>query len=126
MASIEGRKDDQGKARYDLLPPEALDDLVQVYTQGAVKYAARNWEKGIKWGRIFGAIMRHLWAFWRGEDHDPESGLPHPAHAAWGCLALLQFMRTHRNLDDRPARQGHLAHPSVDVAQGPEEKDISL
>lgn len=100
----EGRKDDQGKLRFDLVPAEALEDLVRVYTMGAGKYEDRNWEKGLKWGKVFGAIMRHLWAFWRGEDLDPESGLPHPAHAAWGCMALLHFMRARPDLDDRPPK----------------------
>lgn len=50
--------------------------------------------------------MRHLWAWWRGEDTDPESGLSHAAHAAWGCFALLEYARTHPELDDRPGRDG--------------------
>ena len=75
-------KSDANKARYDLIPATPLDLLARIYTMGAKKYADRNWEKGMAWGRVFAAIMRHLWAFWRGEDLDPESGLPHPAHAA--------------------------------------------
>jgi hypothetical protein len=95
-------KYDSHKNRYDLLPPEALDDIVKIYTYGAIKYPSpRNWENGMSWGRVFGAMMRHAWAFWRGEDMDPESKLPHLAHAAWCCLTLLQYMRTHREMDDR-------------------------
>lgn len=97
----EGRKDDNSKSRYDLIPSGPLENLAAVYTFGAKKYADRNWEKGIRWGRVFGAIMRHMWAFWKGEDNDPETGLPHPAHAAWGCFALLEYMNTHRDKDDR-------------------------
>lgn len=102
VSASEGRKDDQGKLRFDLLPPDALAQLVQVYTMGAAKYDDRNWEKGIRWGRLFAAVQRHLWAFWHGENNDPESGLPHVAHAAWGCMALLRHMAAHRKLDDRP------------------------
>jgi len=87
----EGRKDDAGKLRYDLVPPAALEELVAVYTYGAKKYEDRNWEKGIEQGRIFAAIMRHLWSFWKGEYNDKESGLPHLAHAAWGCFTLLFY-----------------------------------
>ena len=100
----EGRKDDKGKLRFDLIPARPLETLAAVYTMGGAKYEVRNWEKGIAWSRIFAAIMRHLWAFWRGETHDPESGLPHPVHAAWGCFALLEFLETHPELDDRPKR----------------------
>nr|BDD47795.1 hypothetical protein 13 [Deltaproteobacteria bacterium] len=86
---------------FQLLPAAALEDVVKVFTYGAGKYDPRNWESGIAWGRVFGAVMRHLWAFWRGEDADPETGLPHLAHAVAGCLFLLTFMRTHKELDDR-------------------------
>lgn len=102
-----GRKDDLGKLRFDLVPAVPLEDLARIYTYGSQKYADRNWEKGIEWGRIFAAMMRHLWAFWRGETVDLESGMPHMAHAAWGCFTLLEYMRTHPELDDRP-RQSEL------------------
>jgi hypothetical protein len=100
----EGKKHDFGKTRYDLIPPVALEHLALVYTFGAKKYGDRNWEKGISWGRIFGAIMRHLWAFWRGEDLDPESNLPHLAHAACGCFMLLTYRKTRKDFDDRPEK----------------------
>lgn len=105
-ASIKGvaRKDDDGKARFDLIPAVPLQSLADVYTFGARKYADRNWEKGIKWGRVFAAICRHLWSYWRGEDVDTESGMTHLAHAAWGCFTLMEFERTHKELDDRPGK----------------------
>jgi len=100
----QGIKLDRGKARFDLVPPGPLMELVGVYTYGAVKYEDRNWERGMDWGRIHAAIQRHLWAFWAGEDRDPESGFHHLAHAAFGCFALMEYMRTHPELDDRPGR----------------------
>lgn len=96
-----GYKYDGGKSRYDLIPAVPLEQLARVYTMGAAKYEDRGWENGLKWGRIFAAIMRHLWKFWRGEDVDQESGLPHLAHAAWGCFALMEYEVTHPELDDR-------------------------
>lgn len=96
-----GIKYDLGKLRFDLFPPVSLERVAEVYTYGASKYDDRNWEKGIKWGRVFAAVMRHLWAWWRGEAVDAESNLPHLAHAAWGCLTLLEYERTHPELDDR-------------------------
>lgn len=98
----EGVKFDQGKARYDLVPAHALDELVKVYTFGAKKYSDRNWEKGMSWTRCFAALMRHSWAWLRGETHDPESGLHHMAHAAFTCLALVEYARTKKGQDDRP------------------------
>lgn len=97
----EAVKLDSEKPRYDLIPPDSLDFLAKVYTMGAVKYEAHNWCKGMAWHRIFAAIMRHLWAFWRGEDLDKESGLPHPIHAAWGCFTLVAYWNRKLGTDDR-------------------------
>lgn len=101
MAAI---KDDTEKLRYDLIPSYALEELAKVYTYGAKKYAPRNWEKGLKFSRLFSALMRHSWAYWKGEDTDPETGLHHMAHAAFSCLALVHFFRQADSipLDDRP------------------------
>lgn len=98
---------DEGKLRYDLIPPLALEELVKVYTFGATKYAARNWEQGMSWGRVFAAILRHAWAWFAGSDRDSETGIPHMAHAAWGCLALVEYGMTKRGTDDRPYQGGN-------------------
>lgn len=96
-----GKRFDHGKLRFDLLPAEWGFALAEIMTRGAEKYDARNWEKGMSWSRAYAPIQRHLHKYWSGQDFDEESGLPHLAHAAWGCLALLTFMRTHPELDDR-------------------------
>ena len=102
MTTNEGTKHDKGKRRMDLIPIQPLYDWADVLTFGAEKYEDRNWEKGIKWSKIYAAILRHLTMFWKGEDLDPESGLPHLAHAMCGCSFLLEYKRTHKELDDRP------------------------
>ena len=76
-----GKKDDNGKIRMDLIPPEAIFAFAEVLTFGAKKYTDRNWEKGIELDRLFAATQRHLWAMWKGELIDPESNLPHSYHA---------------------------------------------
>lgn len=96
-----GKTYDAGKLRFDLIPPEWETALAQVMTAGAQKYADRNWEKGLSWSRRYGSLRRHTNAFWAGEDFDPETGLPHLAHIAWNALALLTFMQTHPEFDDR-------------------------
>lgn len=101
----EGRKDDIGKLRYDLVPPDALREVAKVYTFGAMKYGDRNWEQGINYGRVYAAAQRHLQAWLGGEQDDAESGLPHMAHAAWNCLALLAYeLRGMGEFDDRKPR----------------------
>lgn len=98
-----GKKNDEGKARYDLLAPDALAGLVDVLTFGATKYSSRNWEGGISYGRVFAAAMRHLWAWWRGEENDVETGLSHLDHAAC-CIHFLSAYtkRKMTKFDDRP------------------------
>lgn len=100
----EGRKDDDGKARYDLIPSEALHALAELYGTGARKYGERNWEKGIVFGRLFAALERHAWAWWRGEMFDQEDGQHHLISVAWCAFALYELERTHPDLDDRPER----------------------
>ena len=100
----EGVKFDEGKARWDLLSPWALEEVARVAEYGARKYEDRNWEKGIAFGRVFAAGMRHAWAWWRGEEADPETELHHLAHAAWCLLALLHYQKLprYRQFDSRP------------------------
>ena len=93
---------DAGKPRYDLVPGDALEQLVIVYSRGAAKYSDRNWEKGMSWSRCFGSLMRHAWAFWRGETNDPETGCHHMAMAAWNCFALCSYDLRKVGKDDRP------------------------
>jgi Domain of unknown function (DUF5664) len=96
-----GRKDDAGKVRMDLLPPEALVQIAQVLTFGANKYAPHNWRGGFAWSRLIGATLRHIWSWIRGEDKDPESGLSHLAHAGCCIMFLLAFEATGKGEDDR-------------------------
>lgn len=97
-----GTKYDGEKPRVDLLPVYPLLEEAKVLTYGAAKYNARNWEKGFDWSRAYGALLRHLFAFWQGEDIDPESGLHHLAHAKCELDFLFEFTRTHPEFDDRP------------------------
>lgn len=97
----QGIKEDGGKPRYDLIDPEAMDALAQVLTFGANKYAAHNWRKGLSYTRLVAAALRHLFAFLRGQTMDPESGLPHVAHAMCNCMFLIWMTNNRKDLDDR-------------------------
>ena len=87
-AKSEGRKFDGGKARFELVPPHALEETAKVLTFGSLKYADDNW-KNVPDGkkRYIGAILRHINAYKKGETHDPETGLNHMAHAI--CCAMF-------------------------------------
>jgi hypothetical protein len=83
------------------LDPLALLEVGAVAKMGADKYGDHNYRHGYEWSKCYNALHRHLAAFWSGQDLDEESGLPHMAHAAWHCLALLTFMREQPAYDDR-------------------------
>ena len=99
----QGEKYDTEKVMMQLFPPEAIVEISRVLTYGAKKYAPRNWEKGIEYSRVFGALQRHLWAWWGGEENDPESGLTHLAHAGCCLVFLIAFEKRHmQEFNDKP------------------------
>jgi len=101
-----GQKFDADKPRMDLLDSYALEQLSAVLAFGAQKYAPENWRKGISFNRLIAAALRHIFAFMRGEDNDPETGLPHPAHAMCCMMFLIWTMQNRTDLDDRWKPEG--------------------
>lgn len=106
--------------RFDLLPAEPLRQVARHYGIGSKKYSTegtsdgdRNWERGYDWSLSYGAMQRHLNAFWNGEDLDEETQSPHLAAAGFHVLALLEFAKTHPELDDRPATKAKAKTPSA-------------
>jgi hypothetical protein len=89
-------------ARFDLIPTGPLWQLAEHYGKGAAKYADRNWQRGYAWSLSFAALQRHAWAFWNGEDLDPETQSHHMAAVAFHAFALMEFDSTDTGTDDRP------------------------
>lgn len=101
VTSATGGEKGQKSSRLGSIDPRALSTLGEVAGFGEQKYARLNYLNGYAWSLSFDALQRHLMAFWAGQDLDEESGLPHVAHAAWHCLALLAFMQHELGEDDR-------------------------
>ncbi len=99
----EGRKNDEGKPRMDLIPPEAMFALAEVLKFGAETegYGDRNWEKGMDWGRVFGATMRHLWKWWGRKSTDDKSGMSHLWHAFANIAFLIAYEQRRIGKDTR-------------------------
>lgn len=98
-----GYKNDIGKERFDLIPFGPLFELAKVYTMGATKYDDWNWAKGLAYSRVFAAMMRHAWKFWRGEEFDPD-GQHHLDSVAWCAFALREYQLhagRYKEFDDR-------------------------
>lgn len=94
MEQQESRKNDRldGKPRWELLPLETLEEVVKIYTFGAVKYGPNTWQ-GLEngYGRYKAALLRHLVSYEKGETHDEESGIHALAHMAWNAIAMLHL-----------------------------------
>lgn len=101
----QGLKHDQDKIRTELFPIEAFMGTCKVLSFGARKYNDRNWERGMLYSRVYGALLRHLMAWFSGEDADEETGYSHLHHAGC-CIAFLQTYaeRGMTEFDDRPVK----------------------
>ena len=80
--------------------PRAVEAVAEISTFGASKYAWKGWEAvpdAIP--RYSDAMVRHLTKEAAGEVLDPDSGLLHAAHTAWGALARLELILREREND---------------------------
>ena len=99
----EGKKFDEGKIRYDLLPVDALREVARVLTFGAAKYGDNNWKITKPESRYTAAAFRHGEAYRGGEMMDKESGVHHLAHRICCDLFLLQIDMEHKMSDAEKA-----------------------
>lgn len=77
----------EGKGAYHLLPQHPIRRVSEIYRKGAIKYAARNWEKGIPISRVLDSAQRHLAQFVEGmEDED------HLHQAIWNLFAISHYL----------------------------------
>lgn len=104
VTSETGGEKGQKTERHDLIVSPFIQELAEVCGYGSGKYDDDNWRQGYSWRLSYGAMQRHLRAFWTGEDVDPESGLSHLAHAAWHCMVLWKYSNApqYSQFDDRP------------------------
>jgi hypothetical protein len=96
-----GVKYDQNKPQWSLLPFEALEEVVEVLTSGAKKYAPNNWKYVPNADtRYMDAAFRHMAQYMQGEQYDEETGNNHLAHAVCCLLYKLWFDRQTEKLYD--------------------------
>jgi hypothetical protein len=103
-------KYDADKPAIALVPPEFIEEVAKVFGMGAKKYGLWNWRKDAlttAHSRTYSSVQRHLNAYWKGENIDPESGLPHLAHAASQIAILMIHQLDAPQMDDRyiPAKE---------------------
>lgn len=80
------REPSDGRGRFDLISPFALERLAVWYELGAKKYGDRNWEKGLTRSRCVESLFRHLVKYMQGKSDED-----HLAAIAWNAFAIMHF-----------------------------------
>jgi hypothetical protein len=92
------REPTTGKGRPDLISPFALTRLAKHYENGAVKYDARNWEKGMPFSRYTASMMRHMLAWMAGDASED-----HLAAISWNAFGIMHHQELgETKWDDMP------------------------
>lgn len=96
-----------GKPGVADVPPLAILHLGAAMADGAQKYGRMNWRStSVDAGVYYNAALRHLLAWWDGEQVASDSGLPHLAHAMASLAILLDAEAQGVLHDDRPRPAG--------------------
>lgn len=91
------------KPGMQYVPPIALIEEAAVMGGGSDKYGPFNWnDQPVDATTYYSAIMRHVMAWYAGQDRDPESGHSHLAHVRACCGILIDAAATDNLIDDRP------------------------
>lgn len=100
-------KDAVGVAKMPLSTVSApvLGEVGLAMMEGALKYGRHNYRvSGVRASVYYDAAIRHLTAFWEGEDNATDSGMPHLAHVI-ACMTVLRDSQIQGNwVDDRPPK----------------------
>ena len=92
-SNIKGKKYDQGKTDWSLLPWHEVEQVVRVLMFGAARYGRDDWKHFIhkpkNEERYFNAAIRHLVAWKNGQTNDQETNMHHLAHALCCIMFIL-------------------------------------
>ena len=92
------------KVPFAALPWAVIAEMAVAHGEGARKYGRHNWRKGeVLASTYFAAAMRHLCAWFEGEDIDADSGLSHLTKALASIAVLRDAQISGTAVDDRPA-----------------------
>ena len=93
------------KVPMNHVPVRVMMELGLAMLEGALKYGSHNYRAaGVRASVYYDAFMRHMGAWWEGEDTDPDSGISHIIKAMT-CLMVLRDSQHMGNwVDDRPMK----------------------
>lgn|SRR5678816_2353424 len=93
------------KPPLHVIPGNVLVEVGIAMAEGAAKYGPHNWRKiPIGAAAYYDAALRHLIAWWEGEDLDPDSGISHVTKAIAGLVVLRDAQLAGTCQDDRPPK----------------------
>jgi len=93
------------KAPMSTVPANVLAELGTAMLEGALKYGRHNYrEVGVRASVYYDGTMRHLMAWWEGEDIDTDSNLSHITKAIASLTVLRDAMMRDMVEDDRPPK----------------------
>ncbi len=78
-----------------------VEGIAEVLACGAIKYAAYDWLKGLKFSELIDAKERHFKKWQRGITADEESGLHHLLHDLTNTMFLYIYDKYGLGEDDR-------------------------
>lgn len=93
------------KPPLSVVPMNVVFEIGLAMMEGMLKYGRHNYRvSGVRASIYFDALMRHIGAWWEGEDLDPDSGLNHVTKAIACLVVLRDAMMQGKLADDRPPR----------------------
>lgn len=120
------------KAPLSTVSAPVMMEVGVAMMEGALKYGRHNYrDSGVRASVYYDALMRHMMAWWEGEDTDPESGLSHVTKAIAGLTVLRDAMIRGKMVDDRPPGTAAFVHDLNKkaanlLAQYPDPKDAYI
>lgn len=94
------------KSPLSCVPFPVLFEVGLGMLEGHLKgYRSHNYRvAGVRTSTYFNAVMRHLAAWWEGQDIDPDSNLPHIVKAICCLVVFRDAQMLGKVTDDRPPR----------------------
>ncbi len=103
------------KAPMSTVPANVLAELGVAMLEGASKYGRHNYRvTPVKASIYYDAAMRHLMAWWEGENIDRDSNMSHITKAIASLTVLRDAMMQGKLEDDRPPRtEDFISHLNI-------------
>jgi hypothetical protein len=93
------------KAPMSTVPANVIAEVGVAMLEGSRKYGRHNYRvAGVRSSVYYDAAMRHLMAWWEGEDIDTDSGMSHVVKAITTLAVLRDAQHQQMLTDDRPPR----------------------